>query len=175
MKRRASKSARCQTVDTRVVGFSLCPNTKCAECSATVEPMRVAESMLNETQTINSPCLCPRRLRSRTVFQICLLIFLQWKQTQTAFSNNPHALQAVFGTCDRAVVSCLRSAHARRPHWEPPDMFGTHFRPMETRFHVFWAERGGVLLKPFPKSLLFLPHRPQMVSNMYEHVVKHET
>ena len=29
----------------------------------------------------------------------------------------------MFEICARTVVSCLRSAHARRPPWEPPDMF----------------------------------------------------
>jgi len=39
------------------------------------------------------------------------------------FENRTWAPAAMFEICARTVVSCLRSAHARRLLWEPPDMF----------------------------------------------------
>ena len=53
---------------------------------------------------------------------------LQWNQ----FKQHCQAF------CARAVVSCLRSAHARRPLWEPPDMsIGCRFDVRPPFFKLF--------------------------------------
>ena len=75
----------------------------------------------------------------------------RWKRIQTTF---------------RALtdVSCLRSAHARRSPWEPPET------SIVRCFHV----GGSLFWKPFTGAF-FSEKDPQMTQTIQENVVKNKT
>ena len=65
-----------------------------------------------------------------------------WNKFKQHFENRTWARAAMFEICARTVVSCLRSAHARRLLWEPPDMF------IDVHSVLFWC-KGSLFSKPF--------------------------
>ena len=85
----------------------------------------------------NSPGFCPGRVRSSTMCSWHVFHFFRtsfhkiWNkndlkhhsQKKKRNNKNKWVRATIPGTSARTIVSCLRSEHARRPPWEPLDMF----------------------------------------------------
>ena len=77
-------------------------------------PLPRACQIISNVLLTSNFCICPPAFFRKNAIETNL---------NSIFEHRTWARAAMFEICARTVVSCLRSAHARRLLWEPPDMF----------------------------------------------------
>ena len=77
-------------------------------------PLPRACQIISNVLLTSNFCICPPAFFRKNAIETNL---------NSIFEHRTWARAAMFEICARTVVSCLRSAHARRLLWEPLDMF----------------------------------------------------